>query len=112
MKMQKKLVSIVATCAVLAGLAGCVKSEIKEIPSEEAKKQKTATYFASVPMDYKTGAAAVTGDFDGDGDLDIIVIARDNNVSATSGRLYLFKNDGKGNFYQDTIEDYEKYDKG
>jgi len=39
-----------------------------------------------------------SGDFDGDGDLDLIVGARIS--SAYEGRLYQFNNDGKGNFSQ------------
>ena len=113
MKMQKKLVSVIATCTVLAGLAGilgCVKT-VDKLPSKEAEDQKTATYFASVPMRYESGVAVCTGDFDGNGTLDIIITAQDPSNYNTA-RLYLFKNDGKGNFYQDTSEDYEKYNKG
>jgi len=46
-------------------------------------------------MWYETGMALANGDFDGDGDLDIIVGA--GKLDAV-GRLYLFKNDGEGNF--------------
>ena len=105
MKTGKKLISIIAGCAVLAGLAGCAgKDNVDKEPSSSAKSQTAATYFASVPMDYKTGAAGVAGDFDGDGDLDLVVIAKDTALSSSNARLYLFKNDGKGNFYQDSNE--------
>ncbi len=108
MRMPKKLVSIVATCTVLAGLAGlvgCVGKTVDKMPSKEAENQKTATYFASVPMRYESGVAICTGDFDGNGTLDIIVAAEDP-YDLNNARLYMFKNDGKGNFYQETNEGY------
>lgn len=110
MKMPKKLVSIVATCTVLAGLTGvlgCVGKTVDTVPNKEAQSQKTATYFASVPMRYESGIAVCTGDFDGNGTLDVIVAAEDpSNIN--NARLYMFKNDGKGNFYQDANEAYSK----
>ncbi|MBM3200575.1 VCBS repeat-containing protein [Candidatus Woesearchaeota archaeon] len=109
MRMPKKLVSIAAACTMAAGLAGilgCVNT-VDRVPNKEAENQKTATYFATVPMRYESGIAVCTGDFDGNGTLDIIVASEDPN-QYSSARLYLFKNDGKGNFYQDTNVGYGK----
>ena len=53
-------------------------------------------YFASVPAGGRTGTALQSGDFDGDGDLDLIVGA----VHYEQAKLYHFNNDGKGNFSQ------------
>lgn len=84
-----KYQNIVAYSSIIAGLLGC-----------EENTPKPPKYFATVPMDYETGMTSAVGDFDGDGDLDLIVGARsyskhDNDYSA---RLYLYLNDGKGNF--------------
>jgi len=109
MKMPKKITLIAATCTLLAGLTGiigCVNT-VDRVPNKEAENQKTATYFATVPMRYESGIAVCTGDFDGNGTLDIIVASEDPN-QYSSARLYLFKNDGKGNFYQDTNVGYGK----
>lgn len=48
---------------------------------------------AEVPQYYESGIALTSGDFDNDEDLDFIVGSYNNE-----GRLYLFENDGKGNF--------------
>jgi len=48
-------------------------------------------------MRYESGMAMVSGDFDGDGDLDFIIGAHDPEF-ATEGRAYFYENDGDGNF--------------
>ena len=54
-----------------------------------------ATNFARVPMWYETGMGLTAGDYDNDGDLDLIVGAGEYD---DIGRMYHFKNDGKANF--------------
>ena len=72
---------------IAAGLLSC--NENKEIPEKPPK------YFATVSMNADSGMALTNGDFDGDGDLDFIVGAFEWN---NGGQLYLYLNDGKGNF--------------
>ncbi len=80
--------------------------KIKQIESESEKYR----YFATIPC-YSDRTALVSGDFDGDGDLDFILSLSEKNDIPPAGlwdgsekhyqaRLYLFKNDGKGNFSQ------------
>ena len=54
--------------------------------------------FAEVPMWYESGMAIESDDFDGDGVLELMVGAYEYN---SGGRLYLFENDGLGNFRLD-----------
>ena len=82
-----KYQNIVAYSSIIAGLLGCEKQ-----PTEKPEPPK---YFATVLMDSESGMALTNGDFDGDGDLDFIVGAHE---WAKGGQLYLYLNDGKGNF--------------
>ena len=56
-------------------------------------------HFATVPFEYKSGISLTSGDFDGDGTLDLVVAAHYPG-GVREARLYKFKNDGKGNFSQ------------
>lgn len=95
MSLTKKLVF--ASAVTLASILGCdVTPNQPNQPANNAIAAKPR-YFAQVPMYGGSGMAITNGDFDGDGDLDIIVA---NYVSQDIACLYLFKNDGKGNFYQ------------
>ncbi len=92
MNLQKKITY--ATLFGVTALSGCDYA----VQAEGAKNQPTPEYFARVPS--FEGIVITSGDFDGDSDLDIIVTTRTNDT----GYLYLFKNDGKGNFSQKTPE--------
>lgn len=85
-----KYQNIVAYSSIVAaGLLGCKENTQKETPPEPPK------YFATFSQDSESGMALTNGDFDGDGDLDLIVGAR---PWTEGGQLYLYLNDGKGNF--------------
>lgn len=60
-------------------------------------------YFGEIPM--KDGIAMTSADFDGDGDVDLIVGTNYSMGSDNDARLYFFENDGKGNF---KLREYEK----
>lgn len=90
MKSYQKVIAY--SSIIAAGLLGCDETQQKKTPPEPPK------YFASVPMSPDSGMALTTGDFDGDGDLDLIVGARNYTYGNNSGRLYHYVNDGKGNF--------------
>lgn len=95
---MKTYQNIVAYGSIIAaGLLGCDESPQKETSPEPPK------YFAAVPMFLESGMALTSGDFDGDGDLDLIVgsLNYDKNhdhLYDYSGKIYLYLNDGKGNF--------------
>lgn len=90
-----KYQTMIAYGSIIAGVAVCSNP-----PREEKfKAQKEQRYFASVEMNSNSGMALTTGDFDGDGDLDLIVGAYKTDYNdPAQGALYLFLNDGKGNF--------------
>ena len=61
-------------------------------------KSETKDYFAEIPMHHaplSTASVAMTsGDFNRDGNLDVVLINLDDNGTM----LYFFEGDGKGNF--------------
>ena len=85
-----KYQNIVAYGSLIAGLLGCEENTSRQTPPEPK-------YFAVVPMSSESGMALTSGDFDGDGDLDLIVGDQYPDFNGR-GTLYLFLNDGKGNF--------------
>lgn len=85
----------IATYGLLIGsaLLGCSKEKPTDSTPPEAK------YFAAVPASSTTGVSITSGDFDKDGNLDIIVSAiAPSGTIDSDARLYFFKGDGKGGF--------------
>ncbi len=93
MKTYQKIITGGLALAGLVGLFGC---DNKKGNSEG--ESIIPSHFATVPMSYETGLDMTSGDFDDDGDLDLIVGARPYGVD--EGRLYRFKNNGEGKFSQ------------
>ncbi|HLD39839.1 MAG TPA: FG-GAP-like repeat-containing protein [Candidatus Nanoarchaeia archaeon] len=85
--------NIVAYSSIIAGLLGCQphKEENTEIKPHWYSDKEA---FARLNKAHDSGMALTVGDFDGDGDLDLIV----GTGAGGAGDLYLFLNDGKGNF--------------
>lgn len=99
MSLRQKIVPILGAVTLSAlsalSLAGCNTKEEKEIMRIEASKPKD--YFYQIPSHHNLSTASIaitSGDFDKDGDLDIVSANLDDNGT----RLYFFEGDGKGNF--------------
>ena len=86
MKLYQRIITGGLAIAGLAGLVGLYQ-----------KKELTTPHFAELPMYSNSGMGMTSGDFDRDGDLDLIVGARGIRSGA---KLYKFNNDGKGNLQQ------------
>ncbi len=85
----------------LLGLSGCAGNGIA---AGDFKTESDKYSFDEVPLDDKSGVALVAGDFDGDGNLDFIVCAKDPYNNRIVGKLYYFKGDGKGNFIKGSLK--------
>ena len=103
MKLYQKIIVYGATIAclggLLSGITGCSEEEENiegRLKNETKTEQTLSKSFAEVPMYSESGIAITSGDFDGDGDLDIIVGTFSSD--RWNGKLYLFLNDGGGNF--------------
>ena len=94
MRLYQRIIAGGIVVAGLAGLFGC-----KEKSSQEPEReQSVSTSFATISMRYGSGMSMTSGDFDSDGDLDLIVGA--NRYNSNEADLYRFKNGGAGNFSQ------------
>ena len=102
MDLKRKLLTSVFGLG-LTGLVACPESN-NVAPEKQEQNTTSFKYFAEIKNGYKyAGSIALSsGDFDGDGDLDIIVGLNEvnDNTKNEVSRLYLFKNDGQGNFSQ------------
>ena len=95
MSLSNKIKVIGASALIGLGslcFAGCSGEDVDSNKDVVPEKKD---YFASFKMDTRSGMAITSGDFDKDGDLDLIVGALDYWLD---GRLYFYENDGKGNF--------------
>jgi len=93
------------------------KEKAEKKAKEEAEANKMVNYAGGFDIShFESGVAITSGDFDGDGDLDLVIAGINakyyytdngdvNNKRSTGGRLYFFENDGKGNF---TLKQYVK----
>ncbi len=103
------LLGAVALSALSAlSLAGCYEAKDgqhylseksrKEADAEYVKKANTPkSYFSEIPLHHNLSTASVaitSGDFDKDGDLDIVVA----NLDDKGTRLYFFEGNGHGGF--------------
>lgn len=78
-------------------LVGCSKqvdSAAYQGEPQTVEEPTPKSYFALVDMWHDSGMTMTNGDFDGDGDLDLVVGA----YKSKYGKLYFFENDGEGNF--------------
>lgn len=92
----------------IANLSGCAPNNSTPNNSNRAEVQpEKIDYFAEFPMHTDSGIALTSGDFDGDGDVDLIVGA--SKPWKNNGRLYFYENDGTGNFILKPKLKIEKY---
>ena len=110
MNIRKNIAYGLALTTLVAGITGFLGCKPKsqwqnqEPAKQEQKEEKTASYFAKVPLSSKGSLKTEVGDFNNDGNLDLIVIAEDSRE--WEAKLYFFKGDGKGNFTQENYNNY------
>jgi hypothetical protein len=99
--MAKNLFKIIALSTLL--LTGCANITNKTEKIKEEKKVEYVNYFDEVLMNsYESSLTMTSGDFDGDGDLDLIVGSNthdwNSKLGSYTGKLFFYEGDGKGNF--------------
>jgi hypothetical protein len=93
MSLKRKIIPILGAIALSTlSLTNCDKNEKDETYT------KRESYFAQIPMAHSNGIGMAVGDFDKDGDLDLIVGIVGAASSGNIANLYFFEGDGKGNF--------------
>src|SRR4030042_1199330 len=88
----KNLITAIGLSVLL--FTGCEKDKVE---LRKPEQYEIADYFATFPMAGESGMAMESGDFDKDGDLDLIVGAYKSDGLNGTGKLYFFENDGRGN---------------
>lgn len=99
------IITVALFAASMSGYYGGGTRTPKESRAVEAQapapERKEPAYFASIPTYSRGSLFMVPGDFNNDGNPDVIVAATDPAYYAeATARLYYFKGDGKGNFSQ------------
>lgn len=99
--MGKNLLKAVVFSTLL--LSGCDSCKQKPVDTKNLtinnleKAPEMVDYFATISdVDWDSGISLVTGDFNNDGNLDLIIGTVYN--STTSMRTQFYEGDGKGNF--------------
>jgi hypothetical protein len=94
MKLRTKLLALGFSSLTFLGVT-CGNNQGYPEGNREPEKPQPTDYFAIIKGIWHE-VAMTSGDFDGDGDPDLIVGGYSQNTR--EARLYLFENDGKGNF--------------
>jgi len=103
MSLRQKIIPILGAVSLTAlTLVGCGgnKTETSYKVKETPKIEKSYS-FAELPMVSDSGMAMVAGDFNKDGNLDLIVGVSDYTFTTGStgrAKLYFLEGDGQGNF--------------